>query len=141
MDSRVRSACYPRGSFYPLSPNLPKKSWGITKTCFRTCSTCRSHSQAGLCLCTSSPIAIRTKPTFVRSRYLLASDCPSQTTRLTLSPSSSSELSGKVCCSKREVLHWRPPNRRAPSYARQFQTTFQCQVVVKLHGVFLSKSM
>jgi hypothetical protein len=48
MDSRKRSACYPRGSFYPLSPVPPTRDPRITNTCFRICSTCTSRSQAGL---------------------------------------------------------------------------------------------
>ncbi len=48
MDSRKRSACYPRGSFYPLSPVPPTRDPRITNTDFRLCSTCRSRSQAGL---------------------------------------------------------------------------------------------
>ncbi len=48
MDARKRSACYPRGSFYPLSPVPPTRDPRITNTHFRACSTCTSHSQAGL---------------------------------------------------------------------------------------------
>ena len=48
MDSRKRSACYPRSSFYSLSPNPPTRVSRITNTCFRICSTCTSRSQAGL---------------------------------------------------------------------------------------------
>ena len=58
----------------------------ITKTWFPTCSTCRSRSQAPLCLCTLRAIADRAEGTFVRLRYLLGGDRPSQTTRLTRSP-------------------------------------------------------
>jgi len=43
----MRSACYPRGSFYPLSPERDQAHRGITKTVFRPCSTCSSCSQAG----------------------------------------------------------------------------------------------
>ena len=37
---------YPRGSFYPISRADPTIKHEITKACFRTCSTCLSHSQA-----------------------------------------------------------------------------------------------
>ena len=57
----------------------------ITKTDFRLCSTCMSRSQAGLCLCTLRLISKQPEPTFVRLRYTLGGDRPSQTTRLTLS--------------------------------------------------------
>ena len=42
----VVSACYPRGNFYPLSDDHSILNRLITKSCFRTCSTCRSRSQA-----------------------------------------------------------------------------------------------
>jgi hypothetical protein len=48
MDSRKRSACYPRSSFYLLSPIPPTRESRITNTRFRVCSTYRSRSQAGL---------------------------------------------------------------------------------------------
>ena len=58
----------------------------ITKTDFRLCSTCLSRSQAGFCLYTLRLISKQPEPTFVRLRYLLGGDRPSQTTHLTLSP-------------------------------------------------------
>src|SRR3990167_3440579 len=39
----------------------------VTKFRFRACSTCQSRSQAGLCLYTSSPVSIWTKPTLINS--------------------------------------------------------------------------
>jgi hypothetical protein len=86
MNSWAPSACYPRGSFYPLSDNPSTRSYQITKPCFRTCSTCRSRSQALLCLCTLWLISIQPERTFGRLRYSLGGDRPSQTTRLTLFP-------------------------------------------------------
>ena len=41
----VVSACYPRGNFYPLSDDHSILNRLITKSCFRTCSTCWSRSQ------------------------------------------------------------------------------------------------
>ena len=52
--------------------------------CFRTCSTCRSRSQAPFCHCTQQLIANQPEGTFGRLRYTLGGDRPSQTTRLTL---------------------------------------------------------
>ncbi len=46
MDSWGRSACYPRGTFYPLSDGAPTCHRRITSSDFRPCSTCLSHSQA-----------------------------------------------------------------------------------------------
>ncbi len=51
-------------------------------TDFRLCSTCRSRSQAPLCQCTLKVISIHLEGTFVRLRYSLGGDRPSQTTRL-----------------------------------------------------------
>src|SRR5271170_4997569 len=43
----------------------------VTNFCFRTCSTCRSRSQASLCVCTSCPISIRAKLTLINSSVTL----------------------------------------------------------------------
>ena len=85
VNSWGRSACYPRGNFYPLSDGNSILYRLITKPCFRTCSTCRSHSQAPLCLYTRRMISNHSEGTFGRLRYRLGGDRPSQTTRLTLS--------------------------------------------------------
>ena len=58
----------------------------ITRTDFRPCSTCKSHSQAPLYSCALRTIADRAEGTFARLRYILGGDRPSQTTRLTLFP-------------------------------------------------------
>ena len=58
----------------------------ITKPDFRPCSTCRSRSQAPLCLYTLRMISNHSEGTFGRLRYLLGGDRPSQTAHLTLSP-------------------------------------------------------
>ena len=58
----------------------------ITKPDFRPCSTCRSRSQAPLCLCTLRMISNHSEGTFGRLRYSLGGDRPSQTAHLTLSP-------------------------------------------------------
>ena len=74
------SACYPRRTFYPLSDGPSTQNHRITMTDFRLCSTCQSHSQAGLCHCTQQPMSDRFEPTFARLRYHLGGDRPSQTT-------------------------------------------------------------
>jgi hypothetical protein len=58
----------------------------ITKADFRPCSTCRSHSQALLCLYTLWLISDQPERTFARLRYRLGGDRPSQTPHLKLSP-------------------------------------------------------
>ncbi len=80
------SACYPRGSFYPLSDGPSTRYRRITKPCFRTCSRCLSRSQAPLCLYTQRVISIHAEGTFGCLRYSLGGDRPSQTAHLTLSP-------------------------------------------------------
>ena len=83
--SKPSSACYPRRTFYPLSDGPSTQNHRITMTDFRLCSTCMSHSQAGLCHYTQHPISNRIEPTFVSLRYFLGGDRPSQTTHHTLS--------------------------------------------------------
>ena len=85
VDSWRRSACYPRGSFYPLSDGPSIRYHRITKPDFRPCSRCPSHSQAPFCLYTLCAIPIRAEGTFGRLRYFLGGDRPSQTPHLTLS--------------------------------------------------------
>ena len=86
VDAWGRSACYPQGSFYPLSDGNPTLCHRITKSYFRTCSTRRSRSQAGLYVYTHCMVSIHAEPTFERLRYILGGDRPSQTARLTVSP-------------------------------------------------------
>src|SRR6188472_3583833 len=85
MDSWGRSACYPRGTFYPLNHAASTCQRRFTSSYFRTCSRCLSHSQAPLCTCTRHLIANQAEGTFERLRYFLGGDRPSQTTHLTLS--------------------------------------------------------
>ena len=86
MDSWTSLACYPRGSFYPVSHDHSTLSRGITKPDFRLCSTRWSHSQAPFCLYTLRLVSIQPEGTFGRLRYSLGGDRPSQTAYLTLSP-------------------------------------------------------
>ena len=80
-----RSACYPQGSFYPLSDGLSIQHRRITKPDFRPCSTCLSRSQTPFCLCTLRLISNQAEGIFGRLRYSFGGDRPSQTARLTLS--------------------------------------------------------
>ena len=79
VNSWARLACYPRGSFYPLSHGPSTRNRRITLPDFRPCSTCMSRSQAPLCQCTLQVISIHLEGTFGRLRYLLGGDRPSQT--------------------------------------------------------------
>ena len=85
MNSWEVSACYPRRTCYPLSDGPSTRDHRITNSCFRTCSTCLSHSQAPLCICTLRTITDRAEVTFELLRYILGGDRPSQTTHQTLS--------------------------------------------------------
>ena len=87
VNSWGRSACYPQGSFYPLSDGISTYNHLITNSYFRTCSTCGSRSQVGFYVYTHCAISVRAEPTFERLRYSFGGDRPSQTAHLTLSPS------------------------------------------------------
>ena len=86
VNSWARSACYPQGSFYPLSDGHSILHRRITNPDFRPCSTCRSCSQAPFCICTQRLISNQSEGTFGRLRYSLGGDRPSQTAHLTMSP-------------------------------------------------------
>ena len=86
VNSWGRSACYPQGSFYPLSDGISTNNHLITNSGFRLCSTCRSCSQSGLYVYTHCAISVRAEPNFERLRYSFGGDRPSQTAHLTLSP-------------------------------------------------------
>ena len=77
MDSWECSACYPRGTFYPLSDAAPVRRHRITISDFRPCPNRRSRSQARLCDYTRNPIANRAERTFERLRYSLGGNRPS----------------------------------------------------------------
>ena len=87
VNSWGKSACYPQGSFYPLSDGISTHYHLITNSYFRTCSTRRSRSQLGLYVYTHCMISIHAEPSFERLRYFLGGDRPSQTAQLTVSPS------------------------------------------------------
>ncbi|SPT75802.1 Cell wall-associated hydrolase [Arcanobacterium haemolyticum] len=66
-----------RGTFYPLSDGASTSYRRITSSYFRTCSTCRSHSQAPLYTYTRHLIANQAEGTFERLRYHLGGNRPS----------------------------------------------------------------
>jgi hypothetical protein len=75
------SACYPRGSFYPLSYSPSTWCCRITKAVFPLCAAGQPCSQAPFCLCTLRRIAIPPEGTIARLRYRLGGVRPRQTTR------------------------------------------------------------
>ncbi len=142
MDPWGRLACYPRGTFYPLSDGASTRNRRITMPCFRTCSTCTSRSQAPLCHCARRLIANQSEGTFGRLRYSLGGDRPSQTTHLTLSPARITGQ-GESPAIRRVVFqgwlhtHWRACFLASHlSYTTHDKT--QYQAIVKVHGVFPS---
>ena len=113
VNSWAGSACYPRRTFYPLSDGPSIQNRRITNSYFRTCSTCLSRSQAGLCVYTLRLISKQPEPTFERLRYSLGGDRPSQTTRLALFlfPIQGSRLEPKS--TKGGISPLAPPSPRA----------------------------
>ena len=85
VNSWLRSACYPRRTFYPLSDGPSMRNHRITRSWFPICSTCLSRSQPRLCPYTLRLISKQPERSFERLRYRLGGDRPSQTTRLTMS--------------------------------------------------------
>ncbi len=75
-----------RSTFYPLSDGPSIRNRRITIPNFRSCSTCKSHSQAPLCYCTLCMVTKHAEGTFGSLRYAFGGDHPSQTTHQTLSP-------------------------------------------------------
>src|SRR5260363_414200 len=142
MNSWAVSACYPQSTFYPLSDGPSIQNHQITMTCFRTCSTCPSRSQARLCHCTINTISDRIQRTFALLRYSLGGDRPSQTACHAWSPARCTSLSLnrkqiRVVFQGRLHRNWRPDFFASHlSYTNRF--TVQCKATVKVHGVFPS---
>ena len=143
VNSWARSACYPRGSFYPLSHTPSTRTCGITKPDFRPCSACPPRSQAPFCLYTLRRVmSIHPEGTVGRLRYSLGGDRPSQTTHLALSACRltvrhETQTKTRVvfqCCLP--LSHKRGFSGSHLCYARLASSPGQ--TVVKLHGVFLS---
>ena len=130
MNSWARSACYPRSTFYPLSDGTSIRSRRITKSCFRTCSTCMSRSQAPFCLCTQRMITNHAEGTFELLRYNLGGNRPSQTDPLTLSPTRIHGPGLDVRLNKTGISLMAPPSltRRLQSLPAMLHTLNQTPV-------------
>src|SRR5690606_539794 len=142
MISWAVSACYPRSTFYPLSDGPSIQNHRITKTYFRTCSTCLSRSQARFCLYTLRPISDRSERTFVLLRYSLGGNRPSQTTQHTLSTiritdQSLNHTATSVVSQGRLQANWRT-RFKASNLSCTSKFKVQCKAIVKVHGVFPS---
>src|SRR5512147_2767170 len=121
VNSWARLACYPRGSFYPVSHGPSTRYRGITKPDFRLCSTCWSVSQAPLCLYTLRLVSIQPEGTFGRLRYSFAGDRPSQTAHLPPSPARVRVSSVSGCYSKVGSTQTGVQASSPPSYPTQTQ--------------------
>lgn len=65
------------GYLYPLSDTPSTRGCRITNPDFRPCLTCKSRSQAPLCIYTRHLIAVQVEGTFGRLRYILGGNRPS----------------------------------------------------------------
>jgi len=135
VDAWARSACYPQSNFYPLSFRRPISYGRITNFHFRDCSGGSPRSKAGLCVCTSSPISIRTKPTFVNASVIVweATAPVKLPTRhclprlIQVGRLGTSQHKGGISLTPfGSHLCW------------TCEAIYQYQVIVKLHGVFSS---
>ena len=87
VDSWGRSACYPQGSFYPLSDgNSHSHTAGSLTPTFVTARSVDLAVRLSYAFTLKSMVSIHAERTFERLRYLLGGDRPSQTAHLTLSP-------------------------------------------------------
>jgi hypothetical protein len=86
VNSWGRLACYPRGSFYPVSHGPSTRCRRITKPDFRLCSTCCLAVKLPYAFTLYGLVSIQPEGTFGRLRYSLGGDRPSQTAHLALSP-------------------------------------------------------
>ena len=111
----------------------------ITKS-VRPCSTCRSRSQAPLCLYTLRMISNHSEGTFERLLLLLGGDRPSQTARLTLSPTMI-KWCGLESQHSQGSIPPAPPRKLRSRFKGSYLSCtscakFQYQATVKLHGSF-----
>ena len=87
VDSWGRSACYPQGSFYPLSDgNSHSHTAGSLTPTFVTARIVTLAVRLSFAFTLIGMVSIHAERTFERLRYLLGGDRPSQTAHLTMSP-------------------------------------------------------
>ena len=87
VDSWGRSACYPQGSFYPLSDgNSHSHTAGSLTPTFVTARNVSLAVRLASAFTLLRMVSIHAERTFERLRYLLGGDRPSQTACLTMSP-------------------------------------------------------
>ncbi len=93
VDSWGRSACYPQGSFYPLSDGISTHytAGSLTPT-FVPARPVSLAVRLAFAFTLSCMVSVHAERTFERLRYLFGGDRPSQTARLTLSGDSFQSL-------------------------------------------------
>ena len=140
MDARMRSACYPQRTFYPLSYGPSTRNHRITLAAFQLCSCCSTRSQARFYQCARRPIANRSERAFVLLRYSFGGDRPSQTARLALFPIRFHGIGVR----RRMQTGWyftlwlfsgRNPNVNASHLCYAVRSRHHYQVIVKVHAL------
>ena len=87
VDSWGRSACYPQGSFYPLSDgNSHSHTAGSLTPTFVTARFVNLAVRLASAFTLLRMVSIHAERTFERLRYLFGGDRPSQTAHLAMSP-------------------------------------------------------
>ena len=87
VNSWGRSACYPQGSFYPLSDgNSHSHTAGSLTPTFVTARAVTLAVRLAYAFTLRGTVSVRAEPTFERLRYFFGGDRPSQTAHLTMSP-------------------------------------------------------
>jgi hypothetical protein len=115
----------------------------IIWACFRTCSTCRSHSQPGLYPYARRTVANRAEPSFALLRYSLGGNRPSQTDPHALSPTWLHRVGVRILINQEWCFTLRLHANRGPrfevSHLRYASLTrTQYELTVKVHRVFPS---
>ena len=131
MNSWAVSACYPQSTFYPLSDGPSIQNHRITKTYFRTCSTCLSAVKRAFAFILYDVISDHAERTFVL-RYSLGGDRPSQTTHHTLSSIriTGPELEPQTC--QGGISRMAPQNQRPSFKASHLSCTNNSKFSAKL---------
>ncbi len=155
MDARMRSACYPQRTFYPLSYGPSTRDHRITKADFHLCSCRSTRSQASFYQCARRPIANRPERAFALLRYSFGGDRPSQTNHLARFPDRihGSGLDSK--CNKGGISPLTPPwpkprDRRLPPILRSprpaslpgySKGAWGLSVLLRVGGIFTATSI
>ena len=143
VNSWAGSACYPRGSFYPLIHASSTRTRRVTKPWFPTCSARLPHSQAPLCLYTlRSAIPYALREPLGASVTVWEATAPVKLPACR-GPPARFRARGEPRVHARVVFHRCLPRPQEDGFAGSHLcyaglASRQRQGGVKLHGVFLS---